>query len=386
MARVCLEPSSLHSIHVCYYLAFERSAFSLNEMSNKQRNPIDALSRATAFVVGAGLIVHLFKDVEFEKVFGLIGEIGFPVVLALLPYLAIGIFDSLAWKITIESVSQKAPYWRLLYVRLCTEAMLMSLPGGAAISEAAKPYLLKRNVGLPMPEGIAIVAVKKGLLGVAHGLYLSLSAWLGFGALKLVSEDVIGFRGLEWLAWLAAMMMFALFGGGTLLFLYGGISQRVHQLLMFIPVERLRNWLLEKEKHFLETDSHFARFHRIKRRKIALAIFTFFVGWLFETVDTFLILTLLGAKLPFGALMSMETTMSLIRAMLFILPAGLGVQDYGYVLFLKSFGVPDAESVGVAFVLIKRSKELIWILVGYALLALGGVKASELAEQESPTI
>lgn len=355
-------------------------------MSNKRSNPVDALSKATAFVVGIGLMAHLFKDVDFAKVFGLIGEIGFPVAFALLPYLGIGIFDSLAWKITIEGVSRKAPYWRLLYIRLCTEAMLMSLPGGAAISEAAKPYLLKRNVGLPMPEGIAIVAVKKGLLGVAHGLYLSLSAWLGFGALKLASEAIIGMRGLEWLAWLAAIMMFALFGGATLAFLYGGISQRLHQLLMTIPVERLRNWLLDKEKHFIETDSHFKRFHHVKRRKIALAIFTFFVGWLFETVDTFLILTLLGAKLPFGALISMETTMSLIRATLFILPAGLGVQDYGYVLFLKSFGVSDAESVGVAFVLIKRSKELIWIFVGYALLALGGVKASELAERESQAV
>jgi uncharacterized membrane protein YbhN (UPF0104 family) len=81
----------------------------------------------------------------------------------------------------------------------------------------------------------------------------------------------------------------------------------------------------------------------------------------------------------------METTMSLIRAMLFILPAGLGVQDYGYVLFLKSFGVPDAESVGVAFVLIKRSKELIWIVVGYILMAMGGVKAEELTETEKAT-
>ncbi len=352
-------------------------------MLGKKKSPIDTLSRVTAVVVGALLIVHLFKDVELEKVFGLIGQIGMPMVLVLLPYLCIGIFDSLAWKITIESVSQKVPYLRLLYIRLCTEAMLMSLPGGAAIAEAAKPYMLKRNVGMAVPEAIAIVAVKKGLLGVAHGVYLALSAAVGFSALQLVSEEIIGIRGLEWLAWLAAMLMFAVFGGATLLFLYGGISQRIHQLLMAIPLERLRNWLLDKEKHFVETDAHFEQFHNIKRQKILLAIFMFFTGWMFETVDSMLILTLLGVKLPFSAMMPMETTMSLIRAILFILPAGLGVQDYGYVLFLKSFGVPDAESVGVAFVLIKRSKELIWIVIGYILMMVGGVKASELAESET---
>lgn len=352
-------------------------------MSDKKRSPIDTLSKITAVVVGALLILHLFKDVEFEKVFALIGKIGVPIVFVLLPYFGIGIFDSLAWKITIESVSQKVPYLRLLYIRLCTEAMLMSLPGGAAIAEAAKPYLLKRDVGMAVPEAIAIVAVKKGLLGVAHGFYLALSASLGFSALRLVSEEMIGFRGLEWLAWLASILMFIIFGGATLLFLYGGISQRIHQLLMAIPVERLRDWLLEKEKHFVETDAHFEQFHNIKRRKVSLAILMFFIGWMFETVDSLLILTLLDVNLPFGALMCMETTMSLIRALLFILPAGLGVQDYGYVLFLKSFGVPDAESVGVAFVLIKRSKELIWIVIGYILMAVGGVKASELAEERN---
>ncbi len=353
-------------------------------MSDKKRNPIDTLSRVTAVIVGALLILHLFKDVEFEKVFGLISQIGVPIVLVLLPYLCIGIFDSLAWKITIESVSQKVPYLRLLHIRLCTEAMLMSLPGGAAIAEAAKPYLLKRNVGMATTEAIAVVAVKKGLLGVAHGFYLVLSASLGFSALQVVSEQIIGFRGLEWLAWLAAILMFAIFGGATLLFLYGGISQRLHQLLMVIPIERLRNWLLDKEKHFIETDAHFEQFHNIKRHKISLAILMFFAGWMFETVDTLLIMTLLNVKLPFGALMCMETTMSLIRAMLFILPAGLGVQDYGYVLFLKSFGVSDAESVGVAFVLMKRSKELIWIVIGYILMATSGVKATEFEESQKP--
>ncbi len=353
-------------------------------MSDKKRSPIDTLSKVTAVVVGTLLIVHLFKDVEFEKVFSLIGKIGMPIILVMLPYLCIGVFDSLAWKITIESVSQKVPYLRLLYIRLCTEAMLMSLPGGVAIAEAAKPYLLKRSVGMETTKAIAIVAVKKGLLGVAHGFYLALSAWLGFSALRLVSEQMIGVRGLEWIAWLAAVVIFVVFGGATLLFLYGGISQRLHQLLMAIPSVQLRNWLLEKEKHFIETDAHFEQFHHIERGKISLAIFMFFIGWMFETVDSLLILMLLDVSLPFGALMCMETTMSLIRAMLFILPAGLGVQDYGYVLFLKSFGVPDAESVGVAFVLIKRSKELIWIVVGYILMAISGVKATEFEGSQKP--
>jgi uncharacterized protein (TIRG00374 family) len=353
-------------------------------MSAKSTNPVSRISKIAAVLLGALLMTHLFQGVNFNAVFALIGKIGLPIVLALAPYLCIGVFDSMAWKITIESVGQKVAYWRLLHIRLCTEALLVSLPGGAAVAEAAKPILLKRHFGIQTPEGIAIIAVKKGILGIAHGFYLALSASLGFTALKTASEAIIGVRGLEWLAWFASVLMFLLFGGATILFLYGGISQKLHQLLMSIPVAPLRNWLLAQEQHFLETDAHLGKFHQAGKRRIGLAVLMFFFGWMFETVETILILSLLGVQMPFGALMCMETTMSLIRAVIFVLPAGLGVQDYGYVLFLKSFGVPDAESVGVAFVLIKRAKELIWVFVGYSLLGFGGVKPKELSENENP--
>jgi len=52
-------------------------------------------------------------------------------------------------------------------------------------------------------------------------------------------------------------------------------------------------------------------------------------------------------------------------------PAGLGVQDVGYVLCLTALGVPDATTVGTAFVLLKRGKDLFWILLGFVLMALG---------------
>jgi hypothetical protein len=41
------------------------------------------------------------------------------------------------------------------------------------------------------------------------------------------------------------------------------------------------------------------------------------------------------------------------------------------VICLGALGVADATTVGTAFVLLKRGKDLFWILLGFALLALG---------------
>jgi len=52
-------------------------------------------------------------------------------------------------------------------------------------------------------------------------------------------------------------------------------------------------------------------------------------------------------------------------------PAGLGVQDAAYVLCLRALAVPDATTVGTAFVLLKRGKDLFWVVLGFLLLGLG---------------
>jgi len=69
--------------------------------------------------------------------------------------------------------------------------------------------------------------------------------------------------------------------------------------------------------------------------------------------------------------MVIETALILVRAMAVPVPAGLGVQDTAYVLCLKALGVPDATTVGAAFVLLKRGKDLFWILLGFLLLGVG---------------
>jgi len=60
--------------------------------------------------------------------------------------------------------------------------------------------------------------------------------------------------------------------------------------------------------------------------------------------------------------------LSFLKNVLFVLPAGIGVQDVGYVSCLSALGVPDALTIGAAFSALKRGKELFWAAVGYALL------------------
>jgi uncharacterized membrane protein YbhN (UPF0104 family) len=91
----------------------------------------------------------------------------------------------------------------------------------------------------------------------------------------------------------------------------------------------------------------------------------FLASWIAEAFDTFLVLWVLGAELSFLAVISFEGLLSLVRSLAIFVPAGLGVQDVGYLLVLQGLGVPGALALGTAFLLLKRSRELALVVVGW---------------------
>jgi hypothetical protein len=49
---------------------------------------------------------------------------------------------------------------------------------------------------------------------------------------------------------------------------------------------------------------------------------------------------------------------------------------------LAAYGVPDANAIGPAFVVLKRAKEAFWMVVGFVVLARSGVRPSAVREDQ----
>ena len=103
-------------------------------------------------------------------------------------------------------------------------------------------------------------------------------------------------------------------------------------------------------------------FFERERGALVVPMLLYATGWVVRGVETYLFLRLLGADVPFSTALVVETAIIVVRSVAVPVPAGLGVQDVGYVLCLRALGVPDATTVGTAFVLLKRGKDLFWIL------------------------
>jgi uncharacterized membrane protein YbhN (UPF0104 family) len=135
-----------------------------------------------------------------------------------------------------------------------------------------------------------------------------------------------------------------------------------------VPLARVQRWTLAREVAFVETDQHVRAVLQSHVLKLVLAFLWILCGWFAEAGESWLLLRLLGVELSFPAVLAFEPVVSFARSAAFFIPAGLGVQDAGYMALLRAAHIPDATNRAAAFVLLKRFKELFWIAVGWMLL------------------
>ncbi len=322
--------------------------------------------------LGFILIVFQFRQIDFVGVIARISSIGFSSAFILLPFFLLHLLETFAWIRVFPPSIRVIPFFKLLKIQFITETISMTLPAGVAVGEPLRPFLCNRFIGIPLPAGVASVAVRKLMLGAAQGIYTIIGALAGFSLLQRVSVPMFPVGVLGYLMVGTGMVVFLLFLFFLLLLLNGNAAQNVHKLLMFVPFEKVKKWLLAKEAGFLDTDEELKSFDTPFASRLILVLLIYLLAWFMLAIESYIILRLLGVEISFLQVLSMDTAVTILRALFFFIPSGLGVQELGYRLFFQALGIHNFEDYG-AFVLLRRFKELIWYSVGYGIMFFSGV-------------
>ena len=278
--------------------------------------------------------------------------------------------ECLGWRRVFRSLGQRVAWRALLRVRLMTEAVAQTLPLGVVWAESLKPVLLARHSAVPSGRAVAALVARKYLLISSQAVSVALLSVCGFSTLRRLSLTLTGRSEFAWLAFAVSAVLCLLAAGVGGAFARGRIADRVLNLLRRVPHAPLQQALRRRHQSFASTDSLTERYFSAGFLRSTLIPGAFFLcGWLCEALESFLILKLLGVELDFFAVASVEVMLSFLKNVLFVIPAGIGVQDVGYVSCLTALGVPDALTIGAAFSALKRGKELFWAAIGYTLLA-----------------
>lgn len=312
-----------------------------------------------------GMILHIGPGAIFQATSQLgLGEL----IVILVPMIVVYGLEAFGWRLTLGQWANRVGFLRLFAIRMAGETVNVTTPTAYVGGEPLKAYLLRQHQ-VPMVEGLASVVTAKTTMTLAQIVFILIGLGLAF--------LIIGDFGQHGMAMAVSVGVLG-FGVGMFVLLqrYGmGMG-----LLRLLRVCRIRFAFLESREHHLQKlDSTIQQFYSEHPSTFYAAFLTFFVAWVTETLEVFAILYYLGVGVDVWASVSIAALTVFIKGGTFFIPGSLGAQEGGYTLLLMGFGY--SEVTGLTFALIRRAREILWILIGLICLLL--VKGQEGVQEGS---
>jgi uncharacterized protein (TIRG00374 family) len=332
------------------------------------------LLQALAFLVGGGLFAGLVYLAGPRALADQVLALGWAgAVLFLVPSLFTYLFEALGWYVCFAGACPVG-FWRLFLIRTAGESLNQTLPSAYLGGEPVKALLLQREGGQGA-ESFATALAGKTALVVGQAVFVALGA--------LCALLVIGQRGgSQELPWVMAGALFVTGALCACLYLaYLGQRQGLGQMtLRFARRTGMGRVFLESRLDAIERfDAALTGFYAEHGRRFWLAVLLCTVGWSFEVAEVLAFCWALDLPITLAVAFAIGAFCTVGKAAGFFLPGGLGAQDGGNVVLFLAFGFTDV--LGVAFSVLRRFRELVWVGIGLLLLTWFGV----LGRRHAPT-
>ena len=336
---------------------------------------------ALGLSLGLALLARLAVQADAAATWRAVGNAGPLLAAGLLPFALSLAVDAYGTVLLLRGLGHTATLGQVLPVRIASEALHISMPLGVVAADTATAALLEARCDVPVRDGLVTSLARRWLVMRSHAAYILFGAVIGFPTLAALSPALLGRPGLPWVVLASCVVPLALSAAVAASLLGRSTYATLHSALGRLPSKRLGQWLQTRRHEAAATDMQATRL-RAAASATTPATLAFLGCWCLDALESALLLHLLGAEVTLPSVFAIEAGLSLVRSAAVIAPSGLGVVDLGYGAVLPWLGA-DAGAVP-AFVLLKRAKELVWILTGYAVL--GGLRgrATNPAPSASP--
>ncbi len=284
------------------------------------------------------------------------------LLVMLIPSVIMYVVEAYGWKVTLGPSAKDIPFWRVLVIRTAGEVVNVTTPAAYVGGEPLKAHLLRKH-HVPMEEAFTSVIIAKTTMTIAEVLFIllgiALSVWL-LGGSESSGQTVP-----------AALLSVGLLASVTAAFVFVQRQGLFIWLLEFVRKIGLKIAYLEKREEQLRSlDRAILGFYRHRRPAFCASTGLFFLGWIAEALEVYVIIYYLGGPAMALSAIAIGALSVFIKSSTFFIPGSLGAQDGGNLLLLNAFGYSDVT--GITFALLRRFRELVWIGLGLLCLALVG--------------
>ncbi len=306
-------------------------------------------------VVGLALLGYVLSQTDLGDAWEYARRLGWGMAAVLAVYFFVFLADSLAWQLTFITHGFGGAWaFRLWQVRLVGEAVNATTPLATMGGEPVKVVVLKKRYGVGYRESVASLVLARTTTVMALVIFLTT------GFLLMLDQPLL-------------FTTYKTSAGLGLALLALGIG-------LFFLVQRLKvtsitgRWVLGSRLsariervlvHIHDMEERLIRFYSGHRRRFAAAFGLALTGWLLGTVELYVTLWLLGNPVSFTDAWIIEAVAQLVRAATFVIPASIGAQEGAFVLIAGA--ITGQPALGLAVALVRRAREIVWILAGFAL-------------------
>jgi putative membrane protein len=295
-------------------------------------------------VLGLALLIALVIRADFTAMYQTLLLAGWPL-LWLIPYRTLFfLLFAIGWLGLLRpyDLERRAGLGYLLWVTTVREAIDRLLPVASVGGGVAAVRLLGWRGLAVAPAGASVIIEILLTLIVSY-------AFTAVGLLLLVDLGAVGheFRGLL-LAFLASLPVPAL---TALLLRYGSIFKRLQSFLRpLVGADASSEGAASLDREVRATLS--------RGRTLLAAGSLQFLALISGSFEIWFALRLFGAPVGAKAALVLESMTQAIRQLAFIVPAGIGVQEAGLVLFGHTLGLSSELALAVSMA--KRTREVLW--------------------------
>ena len=304
--------------------------------------------KTVLLVLGAVLLATLVYHVGTRPILETIERLTWwQFVLVCLPYVVITVFDTLGWRFAFAR--DRTPFVRLYGARMVGEALNIVTAVGAVGGEAAKAWLVRRDVSYE--DSVPSIIIAKTTITIAQALFLLIGIVIAWTSLDVDSKIL---RAMLWLVLVEAAAVAGFLGAQVF-----GLVARGGRLLQTLSV-------VQDVSRATQLDSALRTYYRAEWRRFALSVAFHLVGWLLGGLEAFVMLWALGIDASLFTATVIETLGSGVRFATFLVPASLGAFEGANAAAFGALGF--GAGAGLAFSFVRRARQIVWVIIGIGIL------------------
>jgi uncharacterized protein (TIRG00374 family) len=305
-------------------------------------------------LAGVAVTGWILWTVGFETLASSLSMIGTRVIFFMALYLFAQLAFMVAWWVVMDSEVRACGFLKLFGVYLAGDTVNYLVPSGNLGGEPVKAYLLREEVGF----GRALTSI------VIHKHAELVAEWvLLVGGLAIC----LTYFELPSLVTVANTVIVGGLGGSLLLMTWflksGTISPILRRLADWRP---LASYLQTQQPAADALATRIRAFYKDQLRCFLVATGWCLIGWCGGLLETYLVLRILSPAEGWSTAVAIETMVLAFNIVLAFVPARLGTAEGVRAGVFLLVGLPAAE--GVAYGVIRRARELAWILPGLVIL------------------